>query len=233
MAQLSMGTKFMIGSNSVAELTNIGGLELSADTKDVTTLDSGGWKQFIQGVKDAGEVSLSGFFNAGDTNGQTALYNAFTAGSILAYTILFPFGASWTFNAIVTKIGTGADLEDTVSFDATLKVTGQPSLGLTSSAGLSALSLSGTGGSLTPAFANGTSLYSYSGVTGTSVTVTATGANQTIALYVDGVFNQNLTSGTASSAITLSGIGVRKLTIVAAEAAKAPRVYEINVAKTA
>ena len=48
----------------MAGLTSINGLELSADTIDVTTLDSdGGYREFIGGFKDAGEVSLEGFLN--------------------------------------------------------------------------------------------------------------------------------------------------------------------------
>ncbi|MED4206594.1 phage tail tube protein [Neobacillus mesonae] len=230
--QAAMGTKIMVGANSVADLTSIGGLELSADTIENTTLDSGGWRTFVQGLKDAGEVSLSGFFNPGDTNGQIALYNAYTAGAALNYTILFPFGASWTFSGIVTAVSTGAEMEDNVSFEATIKVSGQPSLGLTPSAGLTALSLSGTGGSLAPTYDKNNPLYTFVGVTATSVTVTATGAGQTIALYVDGVFSQNLTSGTASGGIALA-IGSKKLTIVANENGKAPKVYEITVVKTA
>ena len=68
MATKGMGTKFNIGAEgskkTVAELTEIGGMELSADTIEVTTLDStDGYREFMQGLKDAGEVSLSGYFN--------------------------------------------------------------------------------------------------------------------------------------------------------------------------
>jgi predicted secreted protein len=231
-AQAAMGTKIMIGANSVADLESIGGLDLKADTIETTTLDSQGWKTFIQGLKDAGEVALSGFFNPGDTNGQVALYNAFNAGTSLSYTILFPFGASWTFNGVVTGVKTDVQMADAVPFEATIKVSGQPSLGLTASAKLSALALTGTGGTLAPAFSAAENLYSFSGVTTTSVTVTATGAGQTIALYVDGVFNQFLTSGTASSAIAFPAIDAKKFTIVANEPNKAPNIYEITVVKT-
>ena len=70
MAKKAQGTKLKIGANSIAELTSIGGLSLSADTIDVTTLDSDGYREFIQGMKDGGEVSISGYFNPADTNGH-------------------------------------------------------------------------------------------------------------------------------------------------------------------
>ncbi|ALC92061.1 histidine kinase [Bacillus sp. FJAT-18017] len=229
----AMGTKLLVNANSVADLTSIGGLDLSADTLETTTLDSvDGFRTFMQGLKDAGEASLSGFFNPGDTNGQVALYNAYMNGTMLPFTILFPFGAAWTFNGIVTGVSTGAEMEDGVSFEATVKVSGKPSLGLTPSAGLSALALAGTGGALTPAFNNGNYLYAFSGVTAASVTVTATGAGQNIDLFVDGVFAQKLNSGVASAAIAMT-IGSKKLTIVANESNKAPKVYEVVVVKTA
>jgi predicted secreted protein len=233
MAKAAIGTKLKIGANSIAELTSIGGLELSADTIETTTLDSAsGYRTFMQGLKDAGEVSISGFFNPADTNGQKALYDAFGTGLETAFVILFPsaLGAEWDFNAIVTNISTGAEMEDAVSFEASIKVTGAPSLGLTASAGLSALALTGTGGTISPAFNNGIYSYAFSGVTAASVTVTATAASHSLALYVDGVFNQNLTSGSASTAIAMA-IGSKKFTILANESGKTQKVYEIVVVK--
>lgn len=103
-------------------------------------------------------------------------------------------------------------------------------LPVTDSSGLTALALTGTGGALTPSFAAGKTLYTFSGVTAASVTVTATAANHTLKLYVDDVFNQNLTSGVASSAINMA-IGSKKLKIVAQEGNKKPQVTEIVVVK--
>lgn len=236
MAVQAMGTKLKIGANSIAELKSIGGLDLKADSTDVTNLDSNGWKEFIQGMKDGGEVSVSGFFNPADTNGQMALYNAFNTGGLLSYTILFPsaLGASWTFNGIVTGVKTDAQLEDAIPFEATIKVTGQPSLGLTASVGLTALSMTGTGGTLTPSFNNGNYYYTFSGVTATSVTVTATAANHTLQLFVNGAFVQNLTSGSASNAIALASIGsTADIVIVACESGKTQKIYEVIAVKTA
>ena len=142
-------------------------------------------------------------------------------------------GAEWDFNGIVTGFSTGVELEDGISFEATVKVSGKPSLGLTASAGLSALALTGAGGALTPSFAGTTYSYAFSGVTATSVTVTATAASHTLALYIDGVFSQWLTSGSASAAIAMAAIGSKMLTILAYEAGKTQKVYEIVVVKTA
>jgi len=231
----AMGTKLKIGANSITELKSISGIEASADTIESTTLDSNGVRTYVQGLKDFGEISASGFFNPADTTGQKACYDAFISGELTSFTILFPTvtGAEWTCSGIVTGFSTGAEMEDGISFDLTIKVSGSPNLGLTASTGLSALSLTGTGGALTPEFAVGNFPYSFSGVTATSVTVTATAASHTLLLYVDGVFTQTLTSGSPSSAIAMADIGAKKLTILASEVGKTQKVYEVVVVKTA
>lgn len=130
MAQRSVGTKLMFGATPVAELSSIGGLELTAETIDSTSLDSdGGYRTFIAGFKDAGEVSLSGFY-APDDPGQAALYAAFNSGATTACKIVFPaeMGFEWNFNAVVTAFSTSSELEEAISFESTLKVSGEPTL---------------------------------------------------------------------------------------------------------
>lgn len=137
MAFRGLGTVLKIGDATpvtVAGLTEIGGLELSADTIDVTTLDSqGGYREFIAGFKDAGEVSLSGFFNPVTGKGQKELYDLFESGETSAFTIQFPVvtKASWEFDGIITGFTTSTAVEDPISFEATIKVSGKPTLTIT------------------------------------------------------------------------------------------------------
>ncbi|MCJ8008119.1 phage tail tube protein [Lederbergia wuyishanensis] len=134
MAKRALGTKLKIGkttSTPVAGLTSIGGLDLSADTIDVTTLDSdGGYREFIGGFKDGGEVPLEGYFNPETGKGQKELYDLFESGVTEDFTIEFPpeVNAKWEFKGVVTNFATGADLEDPLSFSATIKVSGKPNL---------------------------------------------------------------------------------------------------------
>ena len=135
MATRSLGTVLKIGKDTsavnVGGLTEIGGLELSSDTLDTTTLDSdGGYREFIGGFKDAGEVSLSGYLEVNASNGQKKMYEAFEAGEVQDFSIEFPesIGAKWTFKGVVTGFSTGASLEDLISFGATIKVSGKPTL---------------------------------------------------------------------------------------------------------
>lgn len=130
-AKHSFGTKLKKGADAIAELTEIGGVSMSADAIDVTTLDSAdGFREFVGGLKDGGEVGVSGYFYPGDTDGQKAMYDDFVAGTVNSYAIEFPaaLNAKWEFDGIVTAYTTGAALEDPVSFEATIKVTGKPVL---------------------------------------------------------------------------------------------------------
>lgn len=43
---------------TIAEVTSIGGPNMKAETIDVTNMDSGGWREFITSLKDAGEVQF-------------------------------------------------------------------------------------------------------------------------------------------------------------------------------
>jgi phi13 family phage major tail protein len=117
--------------------------------------------------------------------------------------------------------------------DAIAYLNGKAGLPVSTSAGLTALALTGTGGTLSPTFSTSNRLYTFNGLTGTSFTVTATAANHTIQLYVDDVLTQTLTSGVASSTIAMATVGTKKLKIVAQESGKTSKTTEIIVVKTA
>lgn len=127
-AKAAVGTVFKIGNTAVGLLKSIGGLDCSADTIDVTTLDStDGWREFINGFKDGGEVPLSGFYDSNE--GQDLAWTNF-GGAAVSCSITFPttISANWAFNGVVTKFATGAEVEGAVSFDAVVKVSGKPTL---------------------------------------------------------------------------------------------------------
>lgn len=130
MVQRALGTTLSIGATTpvtVAGLTSINGLELSADTIDATTLNStGGYREFEAGFKDAGEVSLEGYLESATGDGQKELYDLFESGNTENFSINFPNGAKWEFKGIVTGFTTGASLEDLLSFSGTIKVSGKP-----------------------------------------------------------------------------------------------------------
>lgn len=235
MAKRTIGTTLTKGGVNIGSLTKITPPEKSADSIEVTTLDViDGYKKFMPGLKDGGEVTVSGFFDSADA-GQLSLDTAFEAGSEDTYIITFPaaIGATFTFAASITKYTPGeVNTEDPLSFELTLKVNGKPTLAVTPSTGLSALTLSG-GGTLSPTAAVGTFSYAYVFTAQTSLTVTMTAANHTLKLYVDDVYVQDLVSGSASSAIAgFTAQTSKKLVIVTFEAGKSPKNYTIAATRT-
>lgn len=137
MAKRALGTKLKIGetvsAKVIGELTSISSPSMSAETIDVTTLDSEGeYREFIGGFKDGGEVSASGYFNPQDA-GQAAVYAALESGETTPFAIEFPaaLGAKWEFKGVVTSYQTNADLEEAIGFEITIKVSGKPVLNIT------------------------------------------------------------------------------------------------------
>ncbi len=132
----SVGTKLKIDGVPVGGLKSINGIEVSADTIDVTDLNNeSGYREKMAGFKDAGEVSASGFLD-GEDEGQAKCAELLNSGDVVDCTIVFPakIGKTWTFKACVTKFSTGAELEDAVSFEIALAVSGKPTLAATAGA---------------------------------------------------------------------------------------------------
>ncbi len=131
MPTVSMGTTIKKGTTVIALLTSIDGLNLKSDTVETTALDTtGGYKTFLPTIKDAGEVAISGHF---DYTAHEGFLTDFEAMTTQAYTIEFPdklttTGTTWSFSAVVTDYHTSAALGALVKFDATLKVSGKPTL---------------------------------------------------------------------------------------------------------
>ncbi|WP_312371870.1 phage tail tube protein [Lachnoclostridium sp.] len=139
MANRALGTTLKKGTGPTAKtiggLTSIGGIEVTADTIDVTTLASaGGYREFIGAFKDAGEVPIEGFFEAGSEANQIDFQTSIDEGVAEDYEITFPTTpiASWKFKGVVTGFKVGdVDVDGTIGFGATIKVSGKPTLSIT------------------------------------------------------------------------------------------------------
>jgi len=65
---------------AIANVDAIGDLSLTADEIEDTVYGAGGWKTFVQGLKDAGTFDLTVNYNK-DTSGNTRLTQAFVSGA--------------------------------------------------------------------------------------------------------------------------------------------------------
>lgn len=129
----SKGTQLKINSKVVGGLTSINGIEINADVIDLTAMDNtSGYREKAPDFKDVGDVTASGFLD-GDDNGQDECMSLLNSGDIVPCEIIFPpkIGKTWSFQASVVRFSTGAELSQGVTFETSLAVTGQPTLGKT------------------------------------------------------------------------------------------------------
>ena len=131
----ALGTTISKGTPTelIGGLTSIGGIEITADTMDVTTLDStGGYREFIGTFKDGGEVPIEGFFDH-TSAGQLAMQDSMDAGLAEDYVINLPTTPAWNwkFKGVVTSFKVGdAELDGAIAFGSTIKISGKPVLAL-------------------------------------------------------------------------------------------------------
>lgn len=135
----SVGTKLLIAPKTgntdveVGALSSISGIDASADEVEVTDMgNTDGYREYLPGFKDGGEVSVGGYMD-GEDEGQARLYELMESGDVVDCKIQFPakIGKTWSFKAGVTKFTTSADVDDAITFEATLKVSGKPTLAAT------------------------------------------------------------------------------------------------------
>lgn len=110
----------------IANLTSIGEIGVESEEIDTTDLDSpNNYKEFIAGSKDAGEVSLAGNIK-NESNVEKMLALA-ESQSVEEWTVEYPSGATWVFNAFVKSFKDGEKTTDGLaSFTATLRISGKP-----------------------------------------------------------------------------------------------------------
>lgn len=132
-----VGTLFKVGSGNTAKtvggLSSIDGIKVSSEEVDITSLDnSDGYREYLQGFKDGGEVPLSGFLDGAD-DGQDELYTLLESGTVTPMSIIFPaaIGKTWSFNAFVKEFTTSVDVDGAITFDVTVRVSGKPTLAAT------------------------------------------------------------------------------------------------------
>lgn len=121
-----LGTTITFNSKTINGLTSIGEVTPDSEEIDVTSLDSaGGYREFLQGFKDSGELALSGYHINGD-EGQAELRTGYGTGEANTAVITFPSSAGTvTFNAYVKSYTMGAaEVDGAVGFGATLRITG-------------------------------------------------------------------------------------------------------------
>ena len=130
MATFGQGSIFKLGSTTISEVTSISSPNLSADTIDVTTHGSTGrYREFIQGLRDGGEITIEGMYN---TASSATIVTQLNTSSVATATVDMPTSPSvtrFTASVICTAFSAESPVDGAISYSATFKVTGQPSIG--------------------------------------------------------------------------------------------------------
>lgn len=123
-----VGTQFKRNSVAVAEVNSITGPGMTRATIDVTSLDSsGGYREFIPGFRDGGEISLNMNFSLDSYDDLKLDYESET---IQSYSIVLgdTNETTFSFSGYVTSISLAVPLDDKVTSDVTIKISGTVTL---------------------------------------------------------------------------------------------------------
>ena len=113
---------------AIAKIVSIGGPEETKDELDDTTLDStGGYKEFLSGLKDPGNLVLALNYNPAGT-GQTALETDYAADTKNNYRLTWPDSPPKivTVLAEVFSFSRNTEAASLVTADVTLRISGAP-----------------------------------------------------------------------------------------------------------
>ena len=115
---------------AIAEITRIRGLNLTAETVEVTSHSStDAWKEYIPTVLSAGDVTFDLNYVPSDT-AHAALVSALIEKTKSDFQIILPDTGSttWTFSAYVTAFNVEANVNGALTAAITLRVTGKPTV---------------------------------------------------------------------------------------------------------
>ena len=109
----------------IGSLTSVGEISPDSEELDATCLDSsGGYREFLQGFKDSGELTLTGYLDP-DKPGQAQMVTLYGSGALGYFWVTFPDQATVAFNAYVKSFTVGsAEVDGIVGFGTTLRVSG-------------------------------------------------------------------------------------------------------------
>jgi len=141
MALSAFATKLQLGNaatpevfSNVAEITDMSGPSLARDSIETTNHQSTSrYRQFMPGLRDGGEVTFSVNFDPslGTHDELTGLIAQYNDDVTHNYRIVYPQSdvEGWSLTGFITKFEVKNPIDDKISGDITIKVTGKPTWG--------------------------------------------------------------------------------------------------------
>lgn len=115
---------------TIGKINSLSGPGIARDAVEVTHMQSpNGYREFIPGLKDGGEVTAEINFLPADA-GLTTLLAQLDDSQLSACKITLPTTPAyeWSFDAIVTGLPVEIPMDDKMTMEVTLKVSGKPTL---------------------------------------------------------------------------------------------------------
>jgi predicted secreted protein len=125
------GTTVTFGSVAIGGLIAVGLPAQSKEEVELTDHGSAGWREFVPGLRDGGNVTLGMRLKPSDV-GQAALRANFTADGVTEEVVITlpgdpensEFQLTFTFDAYVQDIGGEAPFDGAGDYTATLRIDG-------------------------------------------------------------------------------------------------------------
>jgi len=133
-----LGTQLRVGDGQnpenfthIAEVRSISGPTLTSDILDVTSHESqGGIREFKAGLIDPGELTFMIAFQPGEPthDAKAGLQSDLLNRTVRNFELVFPppIGFTWGFQGIVTGLPVNFPIDEVITADVTVKVTGLP-----------------------------------------------------------------------------------------------------------
>jgi predicted secreted protein len=110
-------------TGALGDLTGVNIAGMDVTDLDVSTMASPDrWKEFIAGMKNAGEVTLTLLYEMGNFD---AVQTAF-GGPNEAWTVTFPDGSTFVCSGYIKHLGADSKMDDKITQAVTIKLSGEP-----------------------------------------------------------------------------------------------------------
>jgi predicted secreted protein len=120
--QLGSGGTGSESFTTIAEVLDIDGPNQEREQIEVTSHSSEGWREYIAGLRDGGEVSFPVNMVPSEQDDLRALYDS---GESANYKILYPNGWKDAFAGILTSWGTKSPVDGAVTDEIKIKISGE------------------------------------------------------------------------------------------------------------
>ena len=235
---VSTGTQCSWNGSAIAELTTINGVEITTDFVEMSNHDSSDdFKEWLPTMLEVSDIVVEGNWKSSDT-AQVAIHTDDLAKTSRTVVITAPDSSwTWTCTCYVSNLKISSEtIDGKQAFSASFKVTGKPTLGISTSTNADPIVLTGNvGAAMTQYHAGGSgysaAVYDYTaegdGDATFNINVTAAGASTIVLTH--GSSTYSLTSGVDSSEIALTAGGHELITITVTDSGKVPIVYTYRV----